>query len=755
MEPTADKANNNNNSKAEVTSQPRDQSPLSGHQETNTLSDLLNSPDFLAGDPSGFGSACGSPAAPVDLSTLDGIALDFPLNYNGEKSEGLDLFDKKDDKDGKKTVKTESCSRGSSSYNRYYFEGGGKDKRDEAKNRFTTGSCYFSKPPQYHPYYTAASRQNEPYLNQPQNYQTFGPDYNSFHVSSSSTSSCSLPSSSSSSSSSGQPKKVFQSLPFVQETSSRSNSTIPSSSCRFSCAEPKSAIAEKLLQQCLVPVPVPDKESVWFRCKLCQKTEQTAKLLLHASQTHHITDLSNATKQCYSVCDNKREQTNVSGNEAGQYRPHNMNSPPWCEGAFPSDLEDVTISPKNSNQASPFNGNVGVFVDGSGSGGGQSGNQMSTNVEVASSSCSPPSVGDLTSLNPQDHFDPDFDVVDEMKFIDCLIQTMPQSGSGNGSNKEDNVDEDTKNDATDNSADPDDPAGAENRQSSDIYQLQPSTSMLQHYHQNKYDHTTPKFIFHQPTLGPPPPPPPPPPMSHHHLHHHPNVAQLNAAPPPPRPVFESATFNSQPAATAAAAAAAGTTTASNPKKKSPHFRWRRRKRRSKAQYPEMSQYLVPIDEGDEIQHLGRTLECTLCGLRGKRCHLTLHFKAKHSEVIDLNLHRNNGIQTATSATNDFENKSRFVANNSRKPQQQHPPPQPQPRKQEKQSYYHNNSLNELTSTYNSHSSSSMPNPAALNRLLTNDLPKNHVKEGKVDKHRSYIKSLQGAANGLTAAPKPK
>ena len=54
------------------------------------------------------------------------------------------------------------------------------------------------------------------------------------------------------------------------------------------------------------------------------------------------------------------------------------------------------------------------------------------------------------------------------------------------------------------------------------------------------------------------------------------------------------------------------------KKKSPHFRWRRRKRRSKAQYPEMGQYLVPIDEGDEIQHLGRTLECTLCGLRGKR-----------------------------------------------------------------------------------------------------------------------------------------
>ena len=74
----------------------------------------------------------------------------------------------------------------------------------------------------------------------------------------------------------------------------------------------------------------------------------------------------------------------------------------------------------------------------------------------------------------------------------------------------------------------------------------------------------------------------------------------------------------------------------NSQKSSPQFRWRRRKRRSKAQYPEMSQYLVPIDEGDEIQHLGRTLECTLCGLRGKRCHLTLHFKAKHiNNVADL------------------------------------------------------------------------------------------------------------------------
>ena len=42
----------------------------------------------------------------------------------------------------------------------------------------------------------------------------------------------------------------------------------------------------------------------------------------------------------------------------------------------------------------------------------------------------------------------------------------------------------------------------------------------------------------------------------------------------------------------------------------------------------MSRYLLPIDDGDEVQHLGRTLECQLCGLRGKRCHLTLHFKVR-------------------------------------------------------------------------------------------------------------------------------
>ena len=52
-----------------------------------------------------------------------------------------------------------------------------------------------------------------------------------------------------------------------------------------------------------------------------------------------------------------------------------------------------------------------------------------------------------------------------------------------------------------------------------------------------------------------------------------------------------------------------------------------------------------------VSSLGRTLECTLCGLRGKRCHLTLHFKAKHNEVIDLA-----GVQTNRKTTTNSTKK---------------------------------------------------------------------------------------------------
>lgn len=95
-------------------------------------------------------------------------------------------------------------------------------------------------------------------------------------------------------------------------------------------------------------------------------------------------------------------------------------SPPWCSneangghsgGAFPTDLEDVTLS-------SPNTGNNTMKT-------------QSFEATATSSSCSPPSVTDLTPLNPQDHFDPDFDVVDDIKFIDSLIRTMPEDQQHN------------------------------------------------------------------------------------------------------------------------------------------------------------------------------------------------------------------------------------------------------------------------------------------------------------------------------------
>ena len=59
--------------------------------------DLLSSVDQLLGDAdsqtaqtvsdaagAGFESACGSPEQPVDLTALDGISLDFPLNSYGD-----------------------------------------------------------------------------------------------------------------------------------------------------------------------------------------------------------------------------------------------------------------------------------------------------------------------------------------------------------------------------------------------------------------------------------------------------------------------------------------------------------------------------------------------------------------------------------------------------------------------------------------------------------------------------------------------
>ena len=73
-----------------------------------------------------------------------------------------------------------------------------------------------------------------------------------------------------------------------------------------------------------------------------------------------------------------------------------MSASGWCD--FPSDLVDVALTSPAEN---PF--------------------ESCGDQNTSSSARSPPS----TDLIPPDHFDADFDVVDDMKFIDSLIQTMP------------------------------------------------------------------------------------------------------------------------------------------------------------------------------------------------------------------------------------------------------------------------------------------------------------------------------------------
>jgi hypothetical protein len=142
---------------------------------------------------------------------------------------------------------------------------------------------------------------------------------------------------------------------------------------------------------------------VWFRCRLCGRIELTSRLSAHARQVHHTDHVA----ECISSLEHQLQQQQNGGQ-------HEV-SPPWCEGAFPSDLEDVTLSPNAGNlKASSFNA-----MD-----------------ATSGSSCSPPSVTDLTTLNPQDHFDPDFDVVDDMKFIDSLIRTMPEDQQPSNNNQQ-------------------------------------------------------------------------------------------------------------------------------------------------------------------------------------------------------------------------------------------------------------------------------------------------------------------------------
>ena len=81
------------------------------------------------------------------------------------------------------------------------------------------------------------------------------------------------------------------------------------------------------------------------------------------------------------------------------------NGSSWCEGPFPSDLVDVALSSPADN---PFE-----------------------DPTTSSSSVRSPPSTDLITLDPPDHFvDADFDVVDDMKFIDSLIQVSTELSNG-------------------------------------------------------------------------------------------------------------------------------------------------------------------------------------------------------------------------------------------------------------------------------------------------------------------------------------
>ena len=201
----------------------------------NSLSDLLSSTDFLPGDTTSFEATCGSPAAPVDLSTLEGIALDFPLNCNGMDKGKEEEFPVKKDPDEKNPGKKQE------SYPIGFSARGGN--------------------PGYNGFYQA---------HYPGNMAPGPTGINYFHQ--------------------GGPGHLrsYDNPSISVSSSSTSNSQQQLSSCRFSkTREQEKSIAERLLQQCLVPVNVSDSASQvgqsWFRCKLCNKTEQVRFSCRHLS----------------------------------------------------------------------------------------------------------------------------------------------------------------------------------------------------------------------------------------------------------------------------------------------------------------------------------------------------------------------------------------------------------------------------------------------------------------------------------------
>ena len=94
----------------------------------------------------------------------------------------------------------------------------------------------------------------------------------------------------------------------------------------------------------------------------------------------------------------------------------------------------------------------------------------------------------------------------------------------------------------------------------------------------------------------------------------------------------------QSTSTTSTTSAVTTKSSSNSKKSTPQFRWRRRKRRSKAQYPEMSRYLLPIDDGEEvIEKLSKKGLLTSWFFSGAtfRSHLRMHLVRPQGQKVPL------------------------------------------------------------------------------------------------------------------------
>ncbi|XP_059085492.1 uncharacterized protein LOC131882381 [Tigriopus californicus] len=358
----------------------------------------------------------------------------------------------------------------------------------------------------------------------------------------------------------------------------------------------------------------------WFRCQLCHTIQETQRLYSHAKEVHNLANMANATTQCISPF--RPSFSGASPNATHGSNCQRMTSPgPISLGEWSNHHSQLHHSRQTTTTNDPGDANP-----------------LPT---------SRPPANEIISNQDLPDFEPDLDAVVDDKFIDSLIRTtIPPSGGANPPSNQHQHSMALINPPQSASSGPGGgaaagaAAGGGLQSSMAVPQAAGPTLMKLEVVSSSGTPTSSSLCPSLPN----------------------NLLQGSSS------SSLSTTHNSNPSTTTTISSSSSSVNTNiekklnrEAKKSSPQFRWRRRKRRSKAQYPEMSRYLLPIDEGEEVQHLGRTLECQLCGLRGKRCHLTLHFKAKHSEVIELaggHLHKmkkptskptNNGNVVSTSS----------------------------------------------------------------------------------------------------------